>query len=201
MAPPTRRDARRALHQLADRQGGYFTSKQAARLGYAQPHLAYHVAARNFVHVGHGLYRLPAIPSSEHDQLIRLSLWSRDRRGRSQAVVSHATALFLHGLSDVLPSRVHLSVPLSFRKPAPRGCVLHRASHARGDVEAWDAFSVTTPLRTLLDVAREGSVSREQVGRALADAERRGLVRRSVLRASLRDLLGPTTARSLLATG
>ena len=93
----------RTLYALAATQGGYFTAKQAAEAGYDYAHLAYHLRTGNFERAGHGLYRLPTIPIAEHDDLIRLSLWSRDRQDRPQAVVSHDSALLLHQLSDVLP--------------------------------------------------------------------------------------------------
>lgn len=181
-------ESRRALYAIAAGQGGYFTAKQAAAAGYAYPHIAYHVQAGNFDRAGHGLYRLPTIPPAEHDDLIRLSLWSRNRQDEPQAVVSHASALFLHQLSDVLPRRIHLTVPSSFRKLPPRGCVLHKAALIPHDAEVREGFSVTSPLRTLIDVAREPGVTDEQLSRAVGDALRRGLVRESALRSAAAHL-------------
>jgi predicted transcriptional regulator of viral defense system len=172
----------RALYALAAVQGGYFTAKQAAASGYDYPHLAYHLHAGNFERASHGLYRLPTIPSAEHDDLIRLSLWSRGRDDEPQAVVSHASALLLHQLGDVLPQRVHLTVPPSFRKRPPRGCTLHKTPLAAKDTEAREGFSVTTPRRTLIDVAAEPGITEEQLSRAVEDALQRGLVRESELR-------------------
>jgi hypothetical protein len=174
------REASRLLSATAAEQGGYFTSKQARAAGYGYPHLDYHVSCGNFVRVGHGLYRLPGMPPAEHDDLIRLALWSRDRQGGPQAVVSHESALVLHELSELLPTKTHLTVPPGFRKQAPEGCVLHRAVLAPEDVAQWQVFQITTPLRTLLDVARAG-VSQEQLEKATADALGRGLVRQGKL--------------------
>ncbi|MDP9121460.1 MAG: type IV toxin-antitoxin system AbiEi family antitoxin domain-containing protein [Acidobacteriota bacterium] len=170
--------ARRALYATASLQGGYFTAKQAAAVGYRKQHLDYHTRTGNFERIGRGLYRLPDLPASEHDDLIRWSLWSRGRDDRPQAVVSHETALRIHDLGDVLPEKVHLSVAPDFRKPCPRGCILHRACLGESDVEHHDGFRVTTPLRTLLDIAT-GPVARDQVEKALREALRRGLLRRS----------------------
>lgn len=47
------------------------------------------------------------------------------------------------------------------------------------------AFRVTTPLRTLVDVALENTVPTEQFERGLHDALERGLVTRSKLRAAV----------------
>lgn len=171
------RQSAQTLATLAHEQGGYFTAKQAGMAGYGYRHLDYHETAGNFERVDHGLYRLPTVPPSEHDDLIRLSLWSRNQKDEPQAVVSHQSALALHDLSELLPGEIHLTVPPRFRKPAPDGCVLHKASLGQGDVEERVGFRVTTPLRTLLDAAA-GGVSLEQLGKAIHDALARGLVPR-----------------------
>ena len=179
--------ARRALYAVATTQGGYFTANQASEAGYGNRHLDYHAKAGNFERVSRGLYRLPLIPLDEQDELIRLSLWSRDRHDHPQAVASHDTALVFHQLSDMLPVRLHLTVPLSFRKLSPSATVvLHKAMLAADDVQEAAGFRITSPKRTLLDVASEPSFSREQLDRALADAVERGLVQRSWLRAMSR---------------
>lgn len=179
MAHPARETAR-MLASLASDQGGYFTAKQARDAGYEYPQLVYHVAAGNFERVDHGLYRLTTTPRSEHDDLIRLSLWSRNQKDVPQAVVSHDTALVLHELSDLLPGKIHLTVPPKFRKAAPPGVVIHKAALKDEEVEERGGFRVTTPIRTLSDSA-DGQVSREQLARAAAEGYARGLVQRKAL--------------------
>lgn len=176
----SRRSAALALAALAHEQGGYFTTKQAIQAGYGYKHLDYHETAGNFKRIAHGLYRLPTVPPDEHDDLIRLALWSRNQKDLPQAVVSHETALVLHDLTELLPDRIHLTIPPAFRKPPPRGCVLHKAVLATEDVEERAGFRVTTPLRTLQDAAA-GDVSQEQLEKAVKDALARGLVRRTKL--------------------
>lgn len=174
------RDSARQLATLAGGQGGYFTAKQAIQAGYNYPHLEYHLSTGAFERVEHGLYRLPTVPPAEHDDLIRLTLWSRNQKDEPQAVVSHESALVLHELSELLPDRIHLTVPRLFRKSAPKGCVLHKATLAADEIEEREGFRVTTPLRTLLDAAA-GGVSTEQLAKAVKDAIGRGLVRRAKL--------------------
>jgi hypothetical protein len=99
---------------------GLALSKPRRRLANDYPHLDYHVASGNFERVDHGIYRFPHLPPAEHDQLIRLSLWNRNRKGEAQAVVSHESALVLHDLTELLPGAVHLTVPPAFRKAPPR---------------------------------------------------------------------------------
>jgi predicted transcriptional regulator of viral defense system len=178
--PHSSRDAARSLFAKALEQGGYFTAKQARKAGYDYPHLDYHVSAGNFERVEHGLYRLTRLPAGEHDDLVRLTLWSRNRQDEPQAVVSHESALVLHDLSELLPAEIHLTVPPTFRKEPPAGCVLHKAFLAPKDIEERAGFRVTLPLRTLLDAAASG-VPTEQLQKAVADALARGLVRRKQL--------------------
>ena len=159
--PRSTREAARTLLARVQEQGGYFTAKQAKESGYDYPHLEYHVSTGSFERVEHGLYRAGrtrALPAHKHrsrreDDLIRLSLWSRNRDDEPQAVVSHESALVLHDLTELLPKETHVTVPPRFRKHPPEGCVIHKSILRSGDVEEWTGFRVTTPLRTLRDVA------------------------------------------------
>jgi predicted transcriptional regulator of viral defense system len=192
------RNAIRSLRATAQGQGGYFTAKQAMASGYGYPHMDYHVATGTFERVGHGLYRLADMAPDEHDDLIRLCLWSRDRADRPRAVASHESALVVHGLAELLPDKVHLTVPPGFRKPPPPGCVLHRSAVGLDEVEERAGFRVTTPLRTLVDAAT-GTTSREQLEKAVVDALERGLVRRSRLVEALRAACEPGRLEGVLA--
>lgn len=175
------KDALRRLTTLALGQGGYFTAKQAAAIGYSSPHLDYHVNSGNFERSGTGFYRLPQIPLAEHDDLIRLAFWSRNRTDNIQAVASHQTALTVHGLSDLLPGTIHLRVPASFRKAVPAGVLLHRGKLDAADIEEREGFLVTTPLRTILDIATDEGISAEHLQQAVKEALEKGLVRKSRL--------------------
>jgi predicted transcriptional regulator of viral defense system len=98
-------------------------------------------------------------------------------------VLSHQTALALHGLSDVLPAHVHLTVPSAWRHRRfrlPPNVVLHHADVAAEDRAWFGAVPVTTPRRTLSDCAKEG-LSPEVIGQAARQALRRGLVAQSEL--------------------
>ena len=173
------------LFEVADRQAGYFTAKQALETGYGYPLQHYHRERGHWVPAGHGLFRLRRYPEGENEPLTRLWLWSRNQEGEPQAVVSHETALALWGLSDLMPERTHLSVPKGFRKRTPAGVVLHEADFAEGDVEMLNNLPVTTPLRTLRDVAEDQRVSPEHLETAAREAVERGLVRRKKLRQML----------------
>ncbi len=130
------------------------------------------------------------MPVAENDDLIRLSLWSRNRADEPQAVVSHESALVLHDLTELLPGEIHLTVPTRFRKGPPDGCVLHRAILLSAEVEERVGFRVTTPLRTILDVSA-GATSQEQLEKAVSEALERGLVRRNKLVEAIRNAPRP----------
>jgi len=178
----------RTLTTRAAAQGGYFTAKQAREAGYAASHLAHHVKAGNFERVGHGLYRIPGMPISEHDDLIRLSLWSRGHDDQPQAVVSHQSALRLYDLGELITSDTHLTVPTSFRKRAPRGCRLHKGLLAPDHSKSMSSFRVTTPRRTLEDLSSDPSMPQEQFLKSIQTAFDRGMIRRAQLKQLLMDL-------------
>ena len=170
----------RALYQIAAAQGGYFTAAQARQVGYAYSQQHFHVSRGNWLKIDRGLFRLRDFPPGEREDLIRWSLWSRNQKSVPQAVVSHDTALTVHELSDAMPAQVHLTVPPGFRKSVPPGCVLHKAVLTPGEIESRTGYRVTTPLRTLLDVA-DSPLSQEHLNRAVRDALELGLVRRRLL--------------------
>ncbi|NDC53760.1 MAG: hypothetical protein EBZ74_05585 [Planctomycetia bacterium] len=170
--------ALRHLTEVATSQGGYFTARQAESAGYAASHLSYHIRAGNFERAGHGLYRIPTLPLSDHDDLVRLWLWSRGRDDRPQAVISHQTALALHDLAELIPTTIHLTVPPGFRKRRPRACLLHKGIVEPAATQPFDAIAVTTPLKTLRDLASDHSMPTEQFRNAVSTAVKRGLITR-----------------------
>jgi predicted transcriptional regulator of viral defense system len=169
-----------ALAALAARQGGYFTARQALANGYMYPQQHYHISVGNWERVARGVYRLRDFPQPERGDLITLSLLSHDRTGQPQAVVSHETALMLHDMGDANPARVHLTVAPGFRRQMPAEVILHRDRLEQKDVEEHDGFLVTTPLRTLCDIAASPT-SWPYLDAAVRDALRRGMVRRRQL--------------------
>lgn len=186
MPAKTRQDARRRLVAMAGEQSGYFSAAQALEAGYSYQAQKYHADQGNWHRVDRGIFRLPEWPVGQHEDLVRWTLWSTQR-----AVVSHDTALSVHGLGDVNPARVHLTVPAGFRAKAPE-LVLHTGVLERDDVEHHEGFRVTTPLRSVLDVA-SGHLDLDQLRTALTDALDRGLVTQRSLLARA-DAFGPHTA-------
>lgn len=164
------------LFEIASSQDGLFTTRQGAEAGYSAQLLVHHVHSSRAVRVRRGIYRLVHFPAGEHEDLVATWLWS-DRSG----VFSHQTALFLHGLSDALPSRAHLTLPPSWRQKrlrVPDEVVLHFGEIPASHRTWFGALPTTVVARTLDDCARDG-VPPEILRQAAREALRRGLVTRN----------------------
>lgn len=166
-------DKELCLFQIADNQLGYFTSRQAEGCGFSRGNFPRKVKTGKWSKEEfQGVYRLANYPNTSRSELALLTLWSADKQGNPQGVWSHETALEIHGLSDVAPSILHMSVPRGFRKrnKIPNNICLHFVSDMpQSDIEIRQGYSVTTPLRTLADIIREGTTSFEQVELAILD--------------------------------
>jgi predicted transcriptional regulator of viral defense system len=161
------------LYETAASQDGLFTTAQAAAAGYSPELLIHHCHAGRLRRVRRGIYRLTHYPAGEHEDLVTVWLWS-ERLG----VFSHQTALFLHELSDVLPARVHITLPASScrrRLRVPTGVVLHHSDVDDPDRDWVGAVPVTAPLRTLADCAA-ARLSPDLLEQAVRNAMSRGLV-------------------------
>ena len=167
-----------ALFEVAERQQGYFTAKQAVAAEYLPGSQAHHVRAGNWARVERGIYRLARFPQSPEEQLVIYSLWTRNRAGEPQGVYSHQTALSIHELSDVNPAKLHLTVPPGFRRSAkvPKILVLHPGMLGEPEVEHRQGFAVTRPLRAVADLAASELVSRDIIEQALTEGRQRGLI-------------------------
>src|SRR6202142_135243 len=111
-----RKEAAKRLYEVAEGQQGFFTTKQAKAAGFAENTHPYHVQAGNWIREHRGIYRLGLFPATERPDLVRWALWSRNRREETEGVYSYETALSLWQLSDVNPSKLHLTVPKRFRR-------------------------------------------------------------------------------------
>ena len=174
--PTDRRDLRRRLFALAAEQAGYFSAAQAHELGHPYSAQAYHVRARTWIRVGRGLFRLAEWVPDLHDDLARWMLWAKGR-----AVISHDTALGVHGIGEFESARIHLTVPRGFRMRDSE-VVLHFGDLPPEDVERRRGFALTTALRSLIDVAAVGAEG-DQLVHAIEEALAAGVVTRRQLRA------------------
>ncbi len=166
------------LFASAAAQEGLFTTKQAAEAGYSPQLLAHYLHTGKAVRIHRGIYRLVHFPAGEHEEFVAAWLWSE-----LAGVISHQSALALHGLSDALPAHVHLTLPATWRRRrfrVPSDVVLHHADVPPEDRSWFAAVPITSPRRSLNDCARDG-FSPELLQRAAQQALRRGLVTKAEL--------------------
>jgi predicted transcriptional regulator of viral defense system len=163
-----RRDLRRRLFEIAAGQGGYFTAAQAKELGYSYQAQAHHVTAGNWLRIDRGVFRLAEWVPGLHDELARWTLWSRGR-----GMVSHETALSVHGIGELESGRIQLTVPPGFTM-RHKAVALHFTDLPKADLIPMGGFTVTSPTRTIIDVA--SSIDQDQLARVIDDARQAGLV-------------------------
>lgn len=159
------------LYTVAASQSGLFTTAQAEAAGYSRQLLRHHVLGGTFLRVQRGIYRFVQFPAGEHEDVVTAWLWSAQH-----AVLSHASALALHGLSDALPASIHLTMPLGMRprSRAPAGVRVHRADVPVQDRAWFGPVPITTVARTLEDCARD-HLEPELLRQAAQQSLRRGL--------------------------
>jgi predicted transcriptional regulator of viral defense system len=182
--------AENKLFAMADRQEGFFTSGQAIQAGFQDAVHPYHVKKGHWEREMRGIYRLTRYPRSTLGQYVILSLWSRDRKGIPQGVLSHETALSIYELSDVNPAKIHMSVPKGFRRQSdiPKVIVLHFDSpYDEGDLQEHRGFRVTRPARTVRDMFSRGSANPEIIEQALHEGYQKGQITVKELKALLKD--------------
>ncbi len=161
------------LLQIAESQQGYFTSRQAEESGFSRSNFHRKTQSGKWCKEAlRGIYRLANYPATSRPELAFWTLWSADKQGNPQGIYSHETALEIQGLSDVAPAKIHMSVPRSFRKrdKIPNNLCLHFVDEIpQSEVEIWQGYRVTSPLRTLADVIREGRTQNEQIELGILD--------------------------------
>lgn len=176
------------LYEIASQQGGYFTAEQARRAGFTSKLIWYHARRGRFARLHRGLYRLHQYPSSPEDHILEAWL-----AAGPAAVVSHESALSVHRLSNVVPARVHLTVPRTHRwvgRRLPQGVTLHTTTRPLRpvDVVIRGPLRVTSAVRSIFDAAESGTAP-EQIVLAVRQALEQGLTTR-------RELLSVVDQRS-----
>ena len=178
------REAARRLFEFAEQQQGFFTTKQAKAAGFAENTHPYHVHVGNWIREHRGIYRLALFPAADRPDLVLWALWSRNRNEEVEGVYSHHTALNLYDLSDLSPAKLHMTVPVDFRRNSeiPGILVLHYADLPASDVQTAQGIKFTRPLRTILDLIEAGTVEQRFIRQALRQAVDRGLITRQQIR-------------------
>jgi len=178
-SPNRKKESLKALFQIAESQEGLFTAKQAIDCGFDERNHPYHVKQGNWVRELRGIYRLKNFPYRDDSQFVLWYLWSRNKKDIPQGVYSYETALSIYDLTDLMPMKLHMSVPKSFRRHSkiPKVLVLHFENVSQTDTRKLRGFFVTTPFRTISDLIQRGT-SDEIIIKAMKEAVNRGLITR-----------------------
>ncbi len=170
--PRTRMDE---LYTLAEEHEGLFTSKEARNMGIQDSVLARLTQRGRLERTSRGVYRIAHFPVDRLAQYREAVLWAQaNHHGPERIALSHETAMLIYGISDLNPSRVHLTVPKSarFRRERPDWIAIHRGDLTDKEVGQHEGIPVTTVTRTILDVlstTRRMNVVQEAIKQALRE--------------------------------
>jgi very-short-patch-repair endonuclease len=172
------------LDRLALKQYGLATTAQLSRLGITRRQLVDLSRAGQVARVRFRVYRLCGVPPSWEMSALAAVLAAGEG-----AVLSHRSAAVLWGLLD----RHAETGPLEATAPHQgrlSGVTVHRHRLTPAERTRRAGIPVTTPERTLLDLAESIRDSRE-LGRLCDEALRRHLVTVNQLHAAVRTHAGP----------
>jgi very-short-patch-repair endonuclease len=164
----------RRVWQLACKQHGVVSWEQLRELGLAEDAIRHRVSRGRLHRVRRGVYSV-GIP-----ELTRHGRWMAAVLACGPGtVLSHESAAALWGVWGSCSSLLEVSVPAA-RRPRPRGVRVHRTCFARADCAVRDRIPVTSPTRTLLDLAIR--LNERGLERAINEADRLGLIDPETLR-------------------
>jgi very-short-patch-repair endonuclease len=183
------------MSELADRQHGVVARRQLLEIGIGHGSIVGRLARGSLHPVHCGVY---AVGRSGLD---RKGRWmAAVLSGGPDAVLSHRSAGLLWGLIGITTGPVEITRPGGTRTRRP-GILGHEATLLADEIAWTDGIPVTSPFRTLFDLA--AGLSLRQLERAMNEAD----VRRQTDRISLRQLLerhpghrGTASLRTLLNT-
>lgn len=151
---------------LASRQQGVIGYKQARHLGLEHHHIRWQVRVGRWKRIRPGVFVVTGSPSTWLQDLKALSLWLGDG-----FALSHTTAAALYGFARFREGPLEATVARRVR--APPQVVLHQGEVGWRELEAVKGLRVTSPTRTLLDLA--AVVSPEDLRASCDEALRRRL--------------------------
>ena len=172
------------LFEIADSQQGFFTAKQAVKCGYSRPNFHLNLASGEWTQEGRGIYRLARYPITDRPELVLWYIWSRNQKDIPQGVWSYETALDIHELSDLMSSKMHMTVPLNFRRriEIPKVLCLYHENLKKSDIEVRQGYKVTSPIKTIIDVVNRGNIADNFIVQSVQQALERGLILKDELK-------------------
>jgi predicted transcriptional regulator of viral defense system len=178
------------LYELAESQAGYFTAAQARVAGLHPVRLVQLERTEDIERLSRGVYRLARYPISPFGQYMEASLWPQVRRPEMRGTISHESALAMYGLSDVSPSKVHITLPraLRIRRAPPAHLAIHYAHLDPKEIQVVESIPVTTAERAIRDV-HATHLGPALVRQAIDDGRRTGYLSSDQAKRLKRELL------------
>lgn len=188
----TVRHGRAEAWALARRQHGVVSRAQLLELGLDRDAIQHRIVSARLHPVARGVYAVG------RPQLDREGVWMAALLACGpHAALSHHSAAALWDIGPAGHGSIHISVALDVVRCRP-GVELHRRALAPDEVTRRGSLSVTSPTRTLVDLALV--LSRDRLERAIGEADKRDLVDPESLRAALDRLTGRPGVGVLRAT-
>jgi len=161
------------LREVALEQQGFVTSEQAHDTGVSSASLSMMARRGRIERVSHGLYKVGQVPVTQYAPLMQAVLWT----GFPEACLSHDSALDAWEISDINPSRIHVTVGAHRRiaRTIPNGYVIHRENLSPREVTWWESIPTVT-ASTAIRQCLETGVATYLIRQALERSARTGVV-------------------------
>lgn len=163
-----------ALYNIAEDQRGYFSLSQANAIGIRRNQIYRAVKQSIIERVYHGVYRLVLFPANQFEEIYAAVVSMGDK-----AVVGYETALYIFGLSDIIPADIHLIMPRSSSRRR-KHVKMHTTKLDDQDITLYEGFRITTIARTIVDVLSTHADT-DQVHMAISQAIAQGMTTREIL--------------------
>jgi len=134
--------------EVGDRQHGVITRRQLLALGLDDKAIGRRVRAGRLHRVHQGVYAVGHKRLTMHGRFLAAVV-----SYGSGAVLSHMSAAILIGLRQERGPRIDLTVPGPGGRSRRGAIIVHRSALPADEVMVRDAIPVTTPTRTIIDVA------------------------------------------------
>jgi very-short-patch-repair endonuclease len=157
----------RRIAALAARQRGYVTRPQVMKFGLTEKAIRHRVRISRLIPIYAGVYAVGHLPTLPPDRAFGALLACG-----SGAVLSHGSAATVWGIFKRWELPFEVTTPSTRRRP---GIAVHRAVLTRQDIRTQLGLRVTSPARTLLDVAPR--MTDKALTRAVNDLRRPGYLR------------------------
>lgn len=142
------------LREIALDQHGFVTAAQAVADGIPKVELPKLASRGRIERVSRGIYRVPQVPSTGHENLALAVLWT----GVDEACISHETALAAWDVSDINPEAIHLTVGRDrrLRRAGGERYIIHRRDLEASQRTWWEGIPITTLPTTIADCVDSG---------------------------------------------